>query len=259
MSYITDEILKQKPYNYSKKEKEYGGCFYKALMEELCFHYDNNESYRSFCDKKHFNPHNFEGEISEIPPVQVSVFKEMGMELRSVSEDEIKLTLQSSATSGIPSSVVLDKLTSKRQAKAMVKVLEDFIGNERRPFLVMDVNPREGFRELLGARFAAVSGYLNFSSEVGYFLKVDKNNKYYFDMEGIRSFICNLADVRPVVVFGFTYILFSEVLRPLHEKGISFSLPEGSKLIHIGGWKKLESEKIEKSAFNEMAAQVFGI
>lgn len=259
MSYITDEILKQHPYNYSKKEKEYGGCFYKALMEELCFHYDNNEGYRKFCDKKNFNPHIFEGEISEIPPVQVSVFKEMGMALRSVPEDEIKLTLQSSATSGTPSSVVLDKLTSKRQAKAMVKVVGDFIGNERSPFLVMDVNPREGFRELLGARFAAVSGYLNFSSEVGYFLKVDKNNKYYFDMEGIRSFIRNLPDARPVVVFGFTYILFSEVLRPLHEKGISFLLPEGSKLIHIGGWKKLESEKIEKVAFNEMAAQVFGI
>lgn len=259
MSYITDEILKLHPYDYDEKEKEQGGCFYRALLEELCFHYDNNESYRRFCDNKGFQPHSFEGKLAELPSVQVSVFKELGRALRSVPEDEIKLTLQSSATSGVPSSVVLDKLTSKRQAKAMVRVLSDFIGNERRPFLVMDVDPREGFRELLGARFAAVSGYLNFSSEVAYFLKVDESNKYYFDIEGIRHYIEGLDVGRPVVVFGFTYILFSEVLRPLREKDISFALPKGSKLIHIGGWKKLESEKIEKEEFNRLAAQIFGI
>ena len=38
-----------------------------------------------------------------------------------------------------------------------------------------------------------------------------------------------------------------------------FVLPKGSKVIHIGGWKKLESEKISKEEFNTLAAELFGI
>lgn len=259
MSYMADELLQRPPYDYNDKEKKPGGCFYRALMEELCFHYDNNSQYQRFCKNKGFNPHIFQGEIKDIPPVQVSVFKELGKELRSVPEDNIKLTLQSSATSGVPSSVAVDKLTAKRQAKAMVKVISDFIGNERRPFLVMDVDPREGFRELLGARYAAVSGYLKFASEVEYFLKVNDNQEYYFDIQEMGNFIEHLEANVPVVVFGFTYILYSEILRPLKKAGKVFPLPAGSKIIHIGGWKKLEAQKIQKGDFNKLAADIFGI
>ena len=207
---------------------------------------------------KGFDPYAPCENISDIPPVQVSVFKELGAALTSVENEDIKLTLQSSATSGVPSSVPIDAITSKRQARAMIKVVGDFIGNERKPFLIMDVDPSSGFREILGARYAAVSGYLNFASSVGYFLKVNSNNTYYFDTDGIKSFIDSLNG-QSAVIFGFTYILYSEVMRPLTELGVRFSLPQGSKVIHIGGWKKLEDEKISKSEFNEMAAELFGV
>ncbi|MBE5891249.1 MAG: acyl-CoA reductase [Lachnospiraceae bacterium] len=258
MALKTEELLRQAPYEFGDNEKN-NGQFYESLLEELAFHYDCNELYRRFCDNKNFNPHEFAGGLGEIPPVQVSVFKELGQKLASVPKSDIKLTLQSSATSGVPSSIPVDKLTSKRQAKAMVKVVGDFIGNERKPFLVMDVNPEEGFRQMLGARFAAVSGYLNFASQVGYFLKVNDKNQYYFDIEGIRKYISELDQNQPTVVFGFTYILYSEVILPLYEHDEHFQLPRGSKVIHIGGWKKLESEKISKAEFNEKAARLFGL
>ena len=175
MGYITEDLLKYKPFEFNSSEKGQGGLFYQSVIEELCFHYDNNERYRLFCKNKNFNPHTFQAELSDIPPVQVSVFKELGSQLMSVPKNNIKLTLQSSATSGNPSSVLVDAITSKRQAKAMIKVVGDFIGNERKPFLVMDVDPMSGFREILGARYAAVSGYLNFASKVGYFLKVSQS------------------------------------------------------------------------------------
>ena len=264
MEFLTDKLVKEPPfvYNVYNTEATEDKKFYTALMEELCFHYDNNPLYHSFCENKGFDPHNFTGSLAEIPPVQVSVFKELGRQLNSVPKESIKLTLQSSATSGIPSSVPLDSITSKRQAKTMVKVIGDYIGNERKPFLIMDVDPASGFREILGARYAAVSGYLNFASEAGYFLKVDNDSRrYYFDIEGIKDFISNklLPDLQSAVVFGFTYILYSEVLRPLSEQGVSFKLPSGSKVIHIGGWKKLEDEKISKEQFNDLAAKVFGV
>lgn len=256
MGYLTEELLNKAPFR-EVSEKEQSDFFVRALMEEMCFHYDNNELYRSFCDKKSFNPHEFHGELAEIPPIQVSVFKELGGRLSSVGREQIKLTLQSSATSGTPSSVPVDAITSKRQAKAMVKVIGEFIGNERKPFLVMDVDPRSGFREILGARYAAVSGYLNFASKVGYFLKVNEKGTYYFDIDGINEFIANIKE--PVVVFGFTYILYSEVIKPFLEKNIQFKLPEGSKIIHIGGWKKLENVKVDKETFNKYASHLFGI
>ena len=258
MSLITDEqILKRAPFSYEDQDKVIGGTFYNALIEELCFHYDHNELYRSFCKNKNFDPHIFNGELADIPPVSVSVFKELGKELSSVDPKNIRLTLQSSATSGIPSSVPIDAITAKRQAKAMIKVVGDFIGNDRKPFLVMDVDPTTGFKNLLGARYAAVSGYLNFASKVGYFLKVNEQNLYYFDLQGIQNFIKDLKE--PVVVFGFTYILYSEVVKPLTEQNISFNLPKGSKVIHIGGWKKLEHEKVQKDHFNQLTSQLFGL
>lgn len=258
MGFLTDDLLKSDPFSYEQMEKQKGGRLYAALMEELCFHYDNNELYRRFCVNKGFNPYNYNGELSDIPPVHVSVFKELGSQLNSVPREDVKILLQSSATSGIPSSVPVDALTAKRQTRSMVKVVSDYLGNERKPFLVMDVDPMSGFRDILGARYAAVSGYLNFASDVGYFLKVNDNRQYYFDIAGIKDFVNKFQD-QSAVLFGFTYILYSEVIKPLVEQGIRIPLPNGSKVIHIGGWKKLESEKISKEQFNRLTAGVFGL
>ena len=258
-TFMTEELLKAAPYDFGEQDKEQGSLFYGSLMEELCWHYDNNEKYRRFCERKGFDPHGFTGALSEIPPVQVSVFKELGRELNSVPQPDIRLTLQSSATSGIPSSIPVDRITSRRQAKSMVHIIGDFIGNERKPFLVMDVDPSSGFRSLLGARYAAVSGYLNFASKAEYFLKVGENGLYYFDVDAITDYISKLGNDGPVVVFGYTYLLYSEVVKPMTEKGLRFPLPEGSKVIHIGGWKKLESEKLSREEFDRKTSHIFGI
>lgn len=232
--------------------------FCQALQEELVFHYEHNEPYRRFCDRKGFDPHKPLKSLTDIPPVAVSVFKEMGFDLASVPREDIRLRLQSSATSGIPSTIVVDKITSKRQAKAMVKVMQEFIGKDRKPFLVMDIDPRSEFRSLLGARFAAITGYLNFASQAGYFLKA-KDGVSYFDIDAIQAYVSILPADQPVVVFGFTYILYANVLKAFQEKGVTVQLPAGSKIIHIGGWKKLEGERIDKALFNERMAGCFGL
>lgn len=251
----TDELLAFPAYDGSAESDK---AFMDALQEELIFHYEHNDMYRQFCERKCFDPHNEIKSLEEIPPVAVSVFKDLGFKLASVPKEELSLTLQSSATSGVPSTVVLDKTTSKRQAKAMVKVISSVIGNERKPFLIMDIDPHSADRRLLGARFAAVTGYLKFSSKTGYFLKA-KDGVSYFDVEGIKQFVSELPQDQPVVVFGFTYILYQNVLKTIQQSGEKIQLPKGSKIIHIGGWKKLESEKVEKSLFNQQLADAFGI
>ncbi len=253
----TEALLAKAPYDGSGEE-----IFLDALLEELAFHYDNIEAYKNFCQKKGFDPYHFSGTLEDIPYLQTAVFKELGGSLSSVPAEDISLTLQSSATSGQPSQVAVDKITSKRQAKAMVKVVGDVLGNDRRPFLVMDMDPRLGFGKYLGARYAAVSGYLRFATEACFFLKIREDGEFYFDQDAISAFVRNLSPHEPAVVFGFTYILYAQVLR-LPEAAAAqaplWPLPPGSKVIHIGGWKKLEGEKVSKKTFNQLCARVFGI
>lgn len=251
----TDELLELAPYDGSQEAED---LFMQALQEECVFHYEHNEMYQRFCDRKGFDPH-LPFTIEEMPPVSVSVFKELGFKLNSVPKEDLTLALQSSATSGVPSTIVVDKETAKRQAKAMIKVVGEFIGKERKPFLIMDIDPRSSYKKLLGARFAAVTGYLRFANKTGYFLKADENNVSYFDVEGIQEYVKGLDADKPVVVFGFTYILYQHVLQSIEKAGVKIQLPEGSKIIHIGGWKKLESEKISKDLFNEKLSKCFGI
>lgn len=254
MTYM-DQLFSLPAYSDNEEQQR---LYLKALQEELVFHYEHNDMYRQFCDRKGFAPHQEITSLEAIPPVAVSVFKDLGMGLSSVPKEDIKLRLQSSATSGTPSTIVVDKITSKRQAKAMVKVIQEAIGRERKPFLVMDIDPRSEFRALLGARFAAITGYLNFASKAGYFLKA-KDGVSYFDVDAMQEYVAGIPADQPVVVFGFTYILYSNVLKAVKEKGITIPLPKGSKIIHIGGWKKLESEKISKVLFNQQLADCFGI
>ena len=251
----TDDLLRLEPYDDSL---EADALFMHALQEECIFHYEHNEMYQRFCDRKGFDPHK-SFTIEEIPPVSVSVFKELGFKLNSVPREDLTLALQSSATSGVPSTIVVDKETAKRQAKAMIKVIGEFIGKERKPFLIMDIDPRSSYKKLLGARFAAVTGYLRFANKTGYFLKADENNVSYFDVEGIQEYVKTLEADKPVVVFGFTYILYQHVLQSIEKAGLKILLPKGSKIIHIGGWKKLESEKISKDLFNDRLSKCFGV
>ena len=253
----TDTLLEYKPYSYDALQRK--ELFNESLLEELTHHYKNNKYYRNFCERKGFNPETFTGDISDIPAVAVSVFKELGTILRSVEADDIKISLQSSATSGVPSTVVLDKITSKRQSKAMIKVVQEFIGKERKHFIICDVKPKPENLKLMGARFAAIGGYLNFANSVEYILDVSENNEFVFDADKFTKHIASLDPNLPVVVFGFTYILFAQIIKPYTDSLFNFTLPKGSKLIHIGGWKKLENEKVTKEVFNEQTEKLFGL
>lgn len=254
---ITDNLIKISPYELDQGQKN--KLFSEALLDEIKFHYDNNEQYKHFCKNKDFDPHSFQGNLDQIPPIAVSVFKDLGKDLKSIPDSEVKLSLQSSATSGIPSTVVLDKITAKRQGKVMIKVIKDFIGAERKPFIVVDVSPKPENIKFLGARYAAIGGYLNFASDVNYALDTESDESVSFNVDKTKEFIAALDKKTPIVVFGFTYMLYAQVVKPLLDKGITFDLPEGSKIIHIGGWKKLESEKIGKDQFNKAMSKLFSV
>ncbi|OUR92455.1 acyl-CoA reductase [Gammaproteobacteria bacterium 42_54_T18] len=251
-------VLDAKPFELTPDVK--APIFYKNVLEELKHHYDNNELYKKFCIKKNFNPYLFVGELSDLPYIPVHIFKALGHKLASVADKEIKIKLQSSATSGVPSTVLLDKITARRQVKAMARVMQTVLGSLRRPFCVMDLDPTGSNAANLGARSAAIKGYLNFSSTASYFIDSESANApLEFLKEKFVAYLNQVKADEPMIIFGFTFVLYHTVFRQLKEEGITFSLPKDTKVIHIGGWKKLESEKVNKSQFNNDIASVLGI
>lgn len=251
-------VLDAKPFELTSDVK--GPLFYQNVLEELKHHYDNNELYKKFCIKKNFNPYQFIGELSELPYIPVHIFKALGQKLASVADKEIKIKLQSSATSGVPSTVLLDKVTARRQVKAMARVMQTVLGSSRRPFCVMDLDPLGSNAANLGARSAAIKGYLNFSSTASYFINSESANApLEFSKDKFIEHLNQVKVNEPMIIFGFTFVLYHTVFRQLKEEGITFSLPKDTKVIHIGGWKKLESEKVSKSQFNNDIASVLGI
>ncbi|NOI66951.1 acyl-CoA reductase [Vibrio sp. 99-8-1] len=251
-------VLDARPFELSETDK--APLFKSNLLDELVHHYKNNEMYRKFCQKNAFDPCSFSGEIADIPPIPVHIFKALGHKLSSVDSASIKTKLQSSATSGIPSTVLLDKVTARRQTRAMARVMQEILGSKRRPFCIMDIDPTSPNASNLGARIAAVKGYLNFASSSHYFIDADCPSAPLEFLE--QQFVEHLNSLKtdePVIVFGFTFVLYHTVFKTLKEKGIAFTLPKGSQVIHIGGWKKLESDKVDKITFNKDISEVLGI
>jgi len=233
-----------------------------AVHEELKFHYENNPMFARYCANQKFNPFKFKGELEDIPAIPVRVFKELGNRLSSVEQEDIKVKLESSATSGVPSTVLLDKVTAKRQALVMAKVMAYFLGKDRCPFMIMDIDPNSAERASLGARGAAVRGYLRFATEASYFIGLDEDQQLEVKQEALEAHleaITKQDNASPVIMFGFTFVLYASVVKQLLDAGKSYQLPKGSKVIHIGGWKKLEAQKVSREKFNDDIAELFGI
>ena len=249
-------LLKNKPFII---DDESDNQFNKALYDEIIFHRKNNNLYKKYLIKKKFSINkNISNSFYDLPYVPVQIFKELGGVLSSVEQKDIKNSLQSSATSGKPSKILVDKETSRRQIKAMVKVLGDFIGNNRRKFHIMDASPTISQNLEISARMAAARGFLNFSAGADYYLNVINNN-LSFDLKRFEDTLDKQPENEPLIIFGFTYVLYFDVIKKLVESGKSFKLPKDSKVLHIGGWKKLESKKIGKIQFNREISNVFGI
>lgn len=247
-----DRLLAYAPFLESTEAED---LYLQALKEEMLFHASANAYYGAYLRKKQFDPADLSN-IEEIPYLPVQIFK-AASDLTTVDKRDISFSLSSSATSGIPSIVPIDKITARRQSKCMAKVMADFIGNKRVPFLVLDVDPAASRKTgSYGARGAAVRAYLTFASKASYFMEETREGLNFLS-EKFAEEIASLKD--PVILFGFTYVLYSAVAQAAMSSGKSFHLPAGSSILHIGGWKKLAAANISKKQFSENLKEVFNV
>jgi len=247
---MVNDIFKDDPYSMDPKDKSQ--FLITALKEEFSFQYNSSTLFRKICQAQRISPKSTITNLEDLPFLPVQYFKEAGKDLKVDSANAHRY-LQSSAISGDPSTITIDKETSKRQIHALVSVLGDFIGKDRRPFLVCDSQPAARQSLDLAARTAAMQGFLWFSTESHYLLSEDLTLAIQTLKDAVKA-----LDT-PVAICGFTFLIFASLLKPLQDLGETFELPKGSKLIHIGGWKKLEDQKIDRSELMQMIHDTLGI
>ena len=248
-----DRLLSLRPYDQPPEQRE--ASLLEILKDQLDYACERHVGYRNLIQNW---PTDYRSvsRVADLPFLPVGILK-ANPPLSLVSREEVKRTLTSSATtSQVPSRVVLDSPTARRMTKGVVSIVRDFIGSDRRPYLVVDTAGFQGSEGDLGARGAAIQGLQPFASETTYCLGVSEQGELQLDLNRLQEFAQNHRD-EEVLVYGFTYILWNHLVKPLTTAGVQLRLPK-ARILHSGGWKRLQDQAVEKSVFNHRLAQVFG-
>jgi hypothetical protein len=248
-----DRILALAPYGQPPDNRQAG--LLEILKEELDYACQRHAGYKNYVQHWPLD-YRSAGQIADLPFLPVGILK-ANPPLSFVGPDEIKRTLTSSATtSQVPSRVVLDLPTTRRMTKGTAIILRDFIGPARRPYLVVDTPGLMGQGNALGARGAAIQGLKPFASETTYCLGLDDQGELTLDRGRLSQFAQDRQDTE-LLVYGFTFILWNHLVKPLMAEGVCLNLPK-ARILHSGGWKRLQDQAVEKTLFNQQLAGVFG-
>lgn len=240
-------ILSYEPFVFPQKQKN--EIFMLEMRKAVVWHFQKNAEFKKICKNRNFSP---KGSYltEDIPYFPVSLFKNFF--LRSVPERLIVKRLYSSSTSGKPSVILLDQQTSKSQQIAARKIISDFLGNTRRHFIIFDIEEviKGTILDELSSRGTAIRGMIPLAKQMHFILGGD----YEIDVEKLKSLTVEIKKEDSICFFGFTWLLYSVYMTHKNNKEIKKLFnkfrPKDKKILHIGGWKKLQEQMISKSQFN---------
>lgn len=223
-----------------------------ALAELTQHHYQQCQAFKQLVNGQwpQFNADNATS-ISELPFVNVRLFKEL--RLQSIGDDEVFKVLQSSGTTGKPSKIMLDSAAAALQSRTLVKIMQHWLGKQRLPMLILDHPSVIKDRRNFSARGAGIQGLSFLGRNHCYALKDDMS----LDIEAISEFCDKFADT-PVLLFGFTFMVWQFVVQQLAHQQQQFQLSQGI-LIHSGGWKKLADQAVDNFTFKQGVLTTLGV
>lgn len=191
--------------------------------------------------------------LETLPFLPVRLFKQY--ELASVPQNEIfKVLTSSGTTSQQVSHIVLDRDTADAQTKALVLIMQQFIGKARLPMLIVDHPGVVKNRASFSARGAGILGFANFGRDHVYALREEDMT---LDIEAVEAFLARHAGKR-VLIFGFTFMIWKYLYQAMRGRPGRLSLPN-ALLIHGGGWKKLHDEAVDNETFKSALRETFEI
>lgn len=248
-----ESLFTMPPYSLGREERNCS--LLELLKKELAYAGELNPRFRNYVE--HW-PVDFRAAdtIADLPYLPVGVFKS-NPPLALVDAHEVKRIISSSATTGqVPSRVVLDAATARRMKKSIATIIRDFIGAVRRPYLVIDAPENLTALADLGARGAAVHGLSTFATELTTCLRSDAEGYLSLDLERLLDFSARWK-TSEVLAYGFTYVIWTHVVQPLQRQGITLDIPN-VRVLHSGGWKRLEQQAVSRDLFARGVASVFG-
>jgi hypothetical protein len=248
-----ESLLIQPPYSVDPQERN--SALLALLKKELAYACGRNPRFRNYVE--HW-PVDFReaDRIADLPYLPVGVFK-ASPPLALVGDDDVKRTLTSSATTGqVPSRVVLDATTARRMAKGVVTIIRDFIGPARRPYLVIDTSENLVAQVALAARGAAIQALSSFATETVCCLRLGSDGDSSLDLEKLLACAARWKHA-DVLVYGFTYVIWTQFVQSLQRQGITLDMPN-VHVLHSGGWKRLIQQSVTRDVFVGGVASVFG-
>jgi len=185
---------------------------------------------------------------SDVPWLPVSLFK--SHELRSVPEaDVFKVVASSGTTTGRASRVALDRETAALQSRVLLKLLAGFVGSARLPMLVADHAPGGG--RAINARYAATVGVMPLGRDVLYAL----DEELRLRTDAVAAWLEKHRE-GPLLVFGFTFVFWKHVVQAVRPGALDLSR---ATLLHTGGWKRLEAERVDNAAYKRACLEKTGL
>ena len=242
------ELLEIEPYQTDQAQKEEWFC---GMFDELCdWHSRNCEAYQKMLRVQAVPEHFTRPE--QIPMVPVQLFKER--ELRSIPQEEVFKEVRSSGTTGSAASrIFLNEEVATCQQMTLYRILQDYLGKKRVPMLIIDSPDVLKNRAMFSARGAGILGFSVCSSKRVYAL--DENMQVRWDV--IEQFEKDYGE-QPVLLFGFTFMIWKYFYRQLEKEGKQLHLTRGV-LFHGGGWKKMQDEAVSKEIFNKSLKERTGV
>lgn len=239
-----ETLLSHAPFSVPQIEKE--TMLVSGLNDLMAHHYGRSEEYRRVIDAAWGGLHQYDA-LSDFPFIPVGLFKER--ELSSTTTPS--MVLNSSGTTGqVPSRIVLDHETSMRQSRALVATFGSILGDRRLPFLAIDT--KDVIKATgLTARGAGVLGMMKFGAKATFAL----DSELEIARETVKQFVENNGK-QPFLIFGFTYLVWSKLYQSYSDGELDLS---NAILVHSGGWKKLESEKVSNATFRSAFEQRFNL
>jgi hypothetical protein len=184
--------------------------------------------------------------VADLPFVHVGVFRRLTLKTEREGIEHQR-TLESSSTSGTGASQIrLDAASSGLQSRSSRAILADFIGEARRPLLVLDSIASLRGRDGVSARVAAAMSLQPFAEGMHFLLK-DAADPASMKWDALIELALEHDEL---LVYGFTWILWlawasgrpAEVDAALAGKTLHF--------VHSGGWKKLEDARVDRATFD---------
>ena len=247
-----ESLFAESPYGMDSSRRR--SALLELLKGQIAYACERNDGFRNYV--LHW-PISFQdaNDIADLPYLPVGVFK-ANPPLALVPPEEVKRTLTSSATTGqVPSRIVLDGSTSRRMAKGALTIVRDFIGPTRRPYLVIDTPENLAAQGQIGARGAAIQALRSFATEIVCCLQSPDTGSSELELEKLLSCAEKWKE-NEVLVYGFTYVIWTQLVQPLQRLGITLDLPN-VRVLHSGGWKRLEQQSVTRDVFNRGVASVF--